>query len=336
MSRKRIALWVAVAAVAATVLILSLHPWRSRLITIQGAVIRRTPTAADTRGESPVAGVLVTASQGSVSISTYSDASGYFKIVFPQVVWPGQTVNLNLSAPNYRPLHLRLRMTSRAVAKRLIVAALQPLASQTMAPVPGKPDSLVSNIRIRYTVNSKRMENVGSAVKTFQVVNQGNVPCKGRKPCSPDGEWKAASKTVTMDAGVGNAFHDVRVTCIAGPCPFTRIDPDGGEPDERKVTVTATDWSDTATFLFEAAVYQAISTSNVREIYPTIFDRNLNFTLPPTQEGVSIEAEINGVPILFPLGPDIYLDWADCNERIDRNSGNSIVYACALKPGYKF
>ena len=43
----------------------------------------------------------------------------------------------------------------------------------------------------------------------------------------------------------------------------------------------------------------------MRESYPVIFGQTLNFTLPPTEEGVSILAELDGTPMVFPLGPDL-------------------------------
>ncbi len=90
-----------------------------------------------------------------------------------------------------------------------------------------RPATLVSDIRVRYTINSRSETNVGSAVRTFQVVNKGNVPCDHHSPCSPDGKWKATSATVSLDAGADNTFGNITASCIAGPCPFTRIDSSG-------------------------------------------------------------------------------------------------------------
>ena len=103
-------------------------------------------------------------------------------------------------------------------------------------------------------------------------------------------------------------FRNMRASCIAGPCPFTRIDSSGFVHGGRNITVSATNWSDTATFLFEAEVFRTTISSSVRHSYPVIFGRTLNFTLPPTQEGVSIEADLNGAPMVFPLGPDLYFE----------------------------
>src|SRR5205807_6307310 len=122
----------------------------------------------------------------------------------------------------------------------------------------------VAHVRVRYTVKALTEVNVGSAVRTFEVENKGNVPCQGRAPCSPDGKWKASTGTATLDAGVGNEFRNARASCIAGPCPFTRIDTSALENDGRTITVSATSWSDTATFLVEAEVVHPMVSDVVR------------------------------------------------------------------------
>jgi hypothetical protein len=335
-SRNKVVVWtiIGVAGIAAaTLLALRLHHWRPGSMTIQGAVIRRDD---DTLKERPVSGALVTASDGATSATTHSDASGYFKIPFPAVVWPGRMVVLNFQHPDYQPLDLKLETGLRLAGRELYVAAMTP-NPQHAAEKSDRPLSVVSNIRVRYTVNSQTEENIGSAVKIFQVINQGNVACKGRAPCSPDGNWKASSGSVSLDAGAGNEFRNVRASCIAGPCPFTRIDSSGFVHGGRTISASALDWSDTATFLLEAEVFHAAIRSNLRQSYPVVFGQALNFTLPPTQEGVSIEADLDGAPMVFPLGPDLYLSWATCTARTNTaEREKTTVYRCELKPGYRF
>jgi hypothetical protein len=219
--------------------------------------------------------------------------------------------------------------------KNLFVAAMEPTPTKAVD-MPGAAASVVTNIRVRYTVNSQSNVNIGSAVKAFQVINQANVACNGRLPCSPDGMWKASSGSASLDAGPDNEFRDVRASCIAGPCPFTRIDSSGFANASRNITVSALDWSDTATFLLEAEVFRTAISSNVRRSYPVVFGRALNFTLPPTQEGVSIEADVDGTPMVFPLGPELYLSWANCTARNSPDPEKTTVYRCELKPGYRF
>jgi hypothetical protein len=60
----------------------------------------------------------------------------------------------------------------------------------------------------------------------------------------------------------------------------------------------------------------------------------MNFTLPAGAEGPSLEAELNGSQIIFPLGPNPTLSWANCNVREERNQAKD--YRCELKTGYNF
>jgi hypothetical protein len=127
-----------------------------------------------------------------------------------------------------------------------------------------------------------RMKETGaSAAHPFAESNTGNVPCEGRPPCSPDGRWKAAIGSTSLDAGEGQEFQNARVSCIAGPCPFTRIESDGFSRGGRKISVSVRNWSDTATFLEEAEVVHTMLSDVIRQAYPSIFDRTMTFTLPP-------------------------------------------------------
>lgn len=299
---------------------------------IQGAVIRRDD---DSRRELPISDVAVTISDGATIDTAKSNASGYFSLPFRGGVWPGQAVILSFSHPDYEPLAIKLQSGFRQAAKELYVAAMVPRPEQSAAGL-GSALIAVSNVRVRYTVNTPTEVNIGSAAKTFQVVNKGNVPCDRQSPCSPHGNWKASTGGESLDAGVDNEFSNVRASCIAGPCPFTRIDSTGFVNGGRNISVSALDWSDTATFLLEAEVLHTAISSNVRESYPVLFGRALSFTLPPTQEGVSLEAEVNGVPMVFPLGPDLYLSWATCTASTNSGEEKTAVYRCELKSGYRF
>jgi hypothetical protein len=334
------AVWTIVAIIAALVvaLVLLLRAHRVREIAdrlsvpIEGAVIQRD---ADPKNELPIPDVVITASDGTRSAAARSDASGYFMLVLHKRVLSDQPITVTFHHPRYEPLNLVVPTGRLETPSQLHVAALTPLVPVT-AKAPVRPATLVANIRVRYTINTRAQNNVGSAVRTFQVVNKDNVPCDHQSPCSPDGKWKAASATVALDAGADNAFGNISASCIAGPCPFTRIDSSGFIHGGRKISVTALNWSDTATFLMEAEVYHTAISSEVRELYPVIFGQTLNFTLPPTQEGVSLEAEIDGAPMVFPLGPNPSLSWATCNVRTGQEEAQTTVYRCELKPGYRF
>jgi hypothetical protein len=331
---RRTLIWIIAAAAALSIgaaVWLHLHHWKTRSITLQGAVIR---SDKDPRRQLPIAGATVTASNGISSVTTQSDASGYFKLVLGADVWPQSFIHLSVLDPDYKPFDLTFQI-GLLPPSRLYIAALEPIAEPTSLET-GGPASVISNIRVRYTVNIQSDANIGSAVKIFQVVNKGNIPCNHQEPCSADGKWKASQSSVTLDAGTGNVFRDARASCIAGPCPFTSIDSSGFANGGRTITASALDWSDTTTFLLEAEVFRDTIDSSERDSYPVIFGKTLHFTLPSTQEGASIEAELDGTQMVFPLGPDLYLSWANCTARSDSEQDKSTVYQCQLKPGYRF
>jgi hypothetical protein len=347
MTKKKL-VWtiIAVAAAAVMGLLWFLREHRSRLISeqltvpLEGAVIQRD---ADSNKQLPIADVVVTASDGVRSAATRSDAAGHFKLVLHKRVLSELPIRVTFRHPRYEPLDLTVQTGRLKTPEQLYVVAMVPIVPKVVAPPgprspvrPGRPPTQISNIRVRYTLNNRTQTNVGFAVRTFQVVNQGNVPCDHHSPCSPDGKWKAASATVTLDAGADNTFSNVTASCIAGPCPFTRIDSSGFIHGGRNISVTALNWSDTATFLMEAEVYHIAISSEVRELHPVEFGQTLNFTLPPTQEGVSLEADVDGSPMVFPLGPNLSLSWATCNVRTGPEQEKTTVYRCELKPGYRF
>ena len=298
---------------------------KHRPITLRGAVIKQD---SDPRKQSPIANVEVSSSNGSVAHDAKSDFSGSFRLTLRPDVRPGQSIQLAFRHPDFQPLDL-----IETLSDKLYVVHMTPLHGEVEAQL-NEAEVVVGNVQVRYSTAATKTENVGSAVKTFQVVNSGNVACVRRGPCSPDEKWKAGVASASLDAGEGNVFRDARVTCIAGPCPFTRIDTDDFSRGGRIIKVSVRDWSDTATFLFQAEVFRSQLDAIIRRSFPVIFGRAMNFTLPSTAEGPSIEAELNGVPIVFPLGPTPGLSWADCQFRTQKNQTRD--YRCELKAGYQF
>jgi hypothetical protein len=218
-----------------------------------------------------------------------------------------------------------------AASDEIYVAHLVPMRQE--APNRG-PEVSVSGVSVRYSLETTTAVNVGSAVKTFEVVNTGNMPCDGKPPCSPGMQWKAAIGSATLDAGEGKEFRNARLSCIAGPCPFTTIESDNFSKGGRTISASIRNWSDTTTFLLEADVFRRQVSDVIRQSYPVIINQAMNFTLPPTAEGPSIEAKIDGSTIVFPLGPTPTLSWANCSVRTSQDQAR--LFWCELKPGYRF
>src|SRR3984957_9691791 len=176
--------WTIIAVAAALVLGLFLRSNRLRSIKvrqsmpIEGAVIQHD---ADTKKQVPIADVEITASDGVTSATTRSEASGYFKLVLQKGVLSGAPVTVSFRHPSYEPLDLNVQTGRLETPDALYVAAMVPIPPKAVA-VSSRPEVVVSNVRVRYTINSRTETNVGSAVKTFQVVNTGNVPCNKQAP----------------------------------------------------------------------------------------------------------------------------------------------------------
>ncbi len=316
-------------AVAAGVVAYRAISHRGELKSLTGVVLTDDP---DPRKQFPVENARITfagTNDGHRPTGTATtDASGLFRLQFRPSIHADETIALHFQHPGYQPLDL-----TELAANRLYVFRMKSIARQEAA-TPVRTTATLSNLRVRYALRTQTTINVGSAAKTFVIVNTGNTPCEGRRPCSPDGKWKAAIGGASLDAGEGNVFQDARISCIAGPCPFTRIDTDGFSQGGRTLRVTVRDWSDTTVFLMEAEVAHTMASDVIRQSFPSIAGQTLYFSLPPTAQGPSIEAEIDGTDFVFPLGPNLNLSWAICTVRTATDHGN--LYRCELKPGYRF
>lgn len=322
--RHAIALLILLAAVALSIRFLILRHYRNRPLALTGAVIQQNE---DTRKQSPIADVLVSVPANQAAAPVHTNATGFFKLNLLPAVRRGQIIALQFRSPKYQPLDV-----NTTVGDTLYVVHMVPLHSEDEPS--SAPPVVVSNIVVRYSTESSADMNIGTGVTTFQVPNAGDVPCDAHQPCSPDGKWKAAVAGASLDAGPGNEYRNARVFCIAGPCPFTKVNSDNFTRGGRYISASILNWSDTTTFVFQAEVFRRQVSDIVRESYPVIYGRTFNFSLPSAAEGPSLEAELDKTPITFPLGPDPRLSWASCNVILGSRYSKS--YRCELKQGYRF
>jgi hypothetical protein len=319
-----IAIWTAVIVGAIATSVFVPRFIRYRNITIRGAVIRNSDNP-DRR--SPLLGVAVTATDGSVLASTKTDIKGAFRLTIRRTFLITHNVKLEFRLADYKPLDIYDPNGSK-----LYVATLVPREEDR----PGHESrevTRISHVSVRYAITTGAVAEVGSGVKTFRIVNKGNVPCDGRLPCSPDGKWKATLVSASLDAGPDNEFRNGRVSCIAGPCPFTKIDRDDFSKEARVISAKILGWSDTTTFLLQGDSIRHVLVDNIRRAYPVIFDRTMNFSLPASADGTCIEAEMGGTPIIFPINPNLSLSWTNCEVQSEQESR---LYRCELKPGFVF
>jgi len=323
---------VNITVVSASVVVLVAALWitlsivrKHRRVTIVGAVLRQD---TDPNKQSPITGVKITAITGATQTNATSDQLGQFSLTLPKGFRRRQAITLEFQHGDYQPLKLQ-----DFIGDKLYIARLVPFNKSSRDDAK-PPKQTIANVRVRYLVKTTTTGDIGSAVKTFEVINKGNVPCQGDPPCSPDGKWRANIAATQLDAGEGNEFRNIRVSCIAGPCPFTKIEREVVTNDGRQLDLSAIAWSDTATFLIEAEVVRTMVSDLVRESYPVIFGPSLSFSLPVAAEGPSLEAEVNGEQIVFPLGPSLSLSWGECT--LSHNKDQTSVYHCELKAGYRF
>ncbi len=325
---RRVAILAALAVALVVVAVALIIHARHASVTLSGVVLRQDP---DPRKQLPIPNVEVTAAEGERSAEGASDTSGLFRLQLPNGGWREQPVSLAFRHPGYLPVEIAPPPRGDTTGE-LYVVRMQPLLAQAAAPA--VHEIAVKDVRVRYSEKTSSSVNVGSTAKTFTVPNTGNVPCASHPPCSPDGKWKAAVGGVTIDAGEGQQFKNARVFCIAGPCPFTRIENGATPSPGRTIAVMVRNWSDTVTFLVEAEVTRAMPSDAIRQAYPAIYGRSMSFTLPAAAEGPSIEADLGGAEIVFPLGPALRLSWAECSLQVAVDQTK--LYRCELKPGYQF
>jgi hypothetical protein len=301
---------------------------RSRPVAIESLIGAVLTQDADPRKQMPIAGAKVSATSELAAGECKSDATGFFRLTLHPGVTPGEPITLTFRHPDYQPFEITAPAGDQIYLARMVL-----ISNATQIKTNG-PEKVVADVRVRYSVKTTTTANIGSLARTFEAVNTNGVPCRGQPPCSPDGKWKASIGSLPIDPGAGNEVREVRVSCIAGPCPFTRIEPYNSTESGRIFKIFARTWSATATFLVEAQVVQTTIIDLIHQSYPVIFGRSMNFTLPAAAEGLSIEASLNGADIVFPLGPALKLSWGVCTVKIDAD--RSSLIRCELKPGYRF
>lgn len=298
-----------------------LYARRLEVRTLTGVVLRDD---TDVQRQISIQDVTVSTDQ----VSTKTDAAGVFRLTLREPLYRGQLVALKFEHANYRRLDLL-----ESADSRIYLARMKPRQRPLTAEPEGSP-VVLSNVRVRYAINNLVTQTIGSASKILTVPNKGNVRCDSKSTCSPDGMWLATIGWASLDAGDSNELLNPRATCVAGPCAFTRIEYENSSKGGRVFDVSVRNWSDTVTYVLEAEVAHTSSAEAVRRSYPVTLGPAMSFTMPVEAQGLSIEAELNGEFVVFPLGPSLRLSWAECSSKAAINQTR--LYRCQLRPGYLF
>jgi hypothetical protein len=316
---------VVLGAAAALTIVLVQRSRPRQPLHLTGVVLRDDP---DPSKQVPVPGVTIEAVSGPSTLVAKSDTAGFFKVDFQPSWERDRRIALTFSHDGYQSFESGgWRNGQICVARMMPIERIIPVVSK-------QPRIAITSPRVRYSIKSTTTTNIGSIAKPFEVGNQGSVPCDSAPTCSPEGEWRATLNSQVFDAGAGNEFRNARLSCIAGPCPFSKVTSQNLEQPGQVIRVSVLNWSDTVTYFLEAEMARTAVANIVRYLYPFITGPSMNFTLPAGSEGPSIEADLGGAEIVFPLGPTLRLSWATCSATPAADHTNQ--FRCDLKDGYEF
>ena len=153
-SGRTIAIWVSVSLgiILMIVLILNrLHRHAGIPLTVVGSVIKQN---ADTRKESPIADVEISTPPGLGVSNARSDFSGYFKIVLPVGIDPGESITLRFRHPDYQPVDL-----NAIVSDQLYVVPMIPIHGEVESEL-SEDETVLANVLVRYTTEITITEKI--------------------------------------------------------------------------------------------------------------------------------------------------------------------------------
>ncbi len=164
----------------------------NRPIALRGAIIQQND---DPKKQSPIMDVQIDAGDRMAGGPVKSDFSGYFKPLLPASWRKEKSIVNHFRNPDFQPVDWKGMVSDKVYVIRMV-----PLHHDDTDEKPDRPQVLVSNIFVRYSIETTAAVNIGTGVTTFQVINVANIPCDRTPPCSPDNKWKAAIGGASLDA----------------------------------------------------------------------------------------------------------------------------------------
>src|SRR4051812_5710021 len=129
----------------------------SREKALDGAVLVAN---VDPRKQLPVPNVEITAEAGGRAARAKSDSTGFFRLMLPSLVRPGEKVTLRFRHAEYQPLEI-----TQPLGDQLYIARMTPSNSAPLTPVQDveshRAEISVADIRVRYSVKATTTINIG-------------------------------------------------------------------------------------------------------------------------------------------------------------------------------
>ena len=172
--RKKLAIAIAAGLVLiiAVLLVVRSNVRIERVALITGAVIAQNK---DPHLQRPIRNANVIAESGASVWKVVSEASGLFRLRLDPPVAAGDIVVLKVEHPDYHPFAITTVPEIRSMWFDLL---RQAGASESP---PARPETRISNVRVRYATRITSTNTIGAAVRTFEIANTANVPCAGPK-----------------------------------------------------------------------------------------------------------------------------------------------------------
>src|SRR6202521_1120564 len=120
-------------------------------LTLVGSVIKQN---TDTRKESAIADVEISAAPGLDVGDAKSNFSGYFKINLPSGIDPGESITLHFRHPDYKPVDL-----NAIVSDHLYVVPMIPIHGEIESEL-NVAETVLGNVLVRYTTEITTTENI--------------------------------------------------------------------------------------------------------------------------------------------------------------------------------
>ena len=270
--------------------------------------LRSEEGVADCRGQSSASIRPMVSTPAETATSNFS---GYFKLRVAPDRW--STATPSRSGSGIPIINRSISM----VARRAAVCAPHVVGSPRCAAPAERPDVVLSDIVVRYTDREQDGDEHRQRRQDLRSRQHRQHPLRSRiRPVHPtaSGRRRMAACPSTRERTTSFAMR----ACPASPVRArlrgsSRTDfPEGATSSPPRSATGRTP----PRLRSKPRSFGPQNTNTIQRSYPIILGRGAQlYAAPLPPQGVSIEAEVDGSPIVFPLAPNGFLSWATCEIR---------------------